>query len=249
MSTATRSRPSRARGERAVRPPERGDAETRIVLRGIGWEVYDALSNALPDGTPVRMTYDGKDLEIMTTSGFHDFFKYLVGLFVHEVAMALGVPMLGLGQTTWKRPRLARGLEADESFYFLPEKIPVAMATIRRKSTNIADYPDPDLAIEIDISPPTVDREEVYRKLRIGEVWYFDGEHVRIEQLGDDGAYTVASRSRFLPIKDVEIRRWLVEEDSSDHNAWGQRLRAWLRRIARSRKPAPRRPGRRKKDG
>jgi hypothetical protein len=114
---------------------------------------------------------------------------------------------------------------------------------------NIADYPNPDMAIEVDISPPAVDREDIYKKLQVAETWYFDGEEVTIEQLGEDGTYTVAGQSRFLPVKPAEIRRWLVEEDSTDRTAWTLRLRAWLRRITRTRKSSTRRPRRRKSDG
>ena len=156
--------------------------------------------------------------------------------------------MLGAGQTTWKRPELARGLEADDSYYFLAEKLPVVAAALKRRSKDIADYPNPDMAIEIDISPPAVDREDIYKKLQVAEIWYFDGEELTIEQLGEDGTYAVASQSRFLPIKAIEIRRWLVEEDSTDQLVWSQRLRAWLPRISRTRKPTTRRPRRRKAD-
>ena len=41
---------------------------------------------------------------------------------------------------------------------------------------DIADYPNPDLAIEIDISPPEVDREGIYKSLKVAEIWRFDGE-------------------------------------------------------------------------
>lgn len=249
MSTVTRRKPSKVRARRAVRPPEPGDAETRIVLPGVGWEVYDLLSDSLRDGSPIRLTYDGKDLEIMTTSNYHDLFKYVLGVFVHEVATALGIPHSGSGSTTWKRPDLERGLEADESFSFEAEKIATIAAAIKRRSMNIADYPNPDLAIEVDISPPEVDREDIYKKLKVAEIWYFDGKDVRIEQLGEDGHYFIAEQSRFLPIKAIEIRRWLVEEDSTDRVAWTLHLRAWLRRIARTRKPSTRRPRRRKADG
>ena len=108
---------------------------------------------------------------------------------------------------------------------------------------DIADYPNPDLAIEIDISPPEVDREGIYESLQVAEIWRFDGDEVTIEQLGEDGTYVRAEMSRFLPVKAVEIRRWIVEEDSNDQTAWCLRLRAWLRRIARTRKPQAKRPG------
>jgi hypothetical protein len=249
MSTVTRRRPSKARTRRVVRPLDRDDAETRIVFRGVGWEVYDALSDALPDGSYVRMIYDGKDLEIMTTSQIHDDFKDLLGLFVHETATAFRIPIAGGGQATWKRPEVARGLEADNSFYFRPEKFPLVAAARKRRSMDIADYPDPDMAIEVDISPPEVDREEIYKQLQVAEIWYFDGEEATIEQLGEDGNYSVAEQSRFLPVKPSEIRRWLVEEDSIDRTAWLIRLRAWLRRISRTRQRQTPRPRRRKPGG
>jgi hypothetical protein len=249
MSTITARKPSKTRAKRLIRPLDRGDAETRIVLRDVGWDVYDMLSDAVGEGSPVRMIYDGKDLEIMTTSHIHDDFKDLLGLFVHEVATAFRIAITGGGRATWKRPELERGLEADNSFYFLPEKFPVIAEARKHRSLNIADYPNPDMAVEVDISPPAVDREDIYKKLQVAEIWYFDGEDVTIEQLGADGNYTVASQSRFLPVKPEEIRRWLLEEDSLDRMAWTLRLRAWLRRISRTRKPPTQRARRRKSDG
>ncbi len=249
MSTVTRQKPSRAGAKRVIRTLEAEDAETRLVFRGVGWEVYDALSDALPEASAIRMIYDGKDLEIVMPSNLHDHFKDLLGLFVHEVAVAMLIPVSGAGQTTWKRPELARGLEADQSFYFLPEKLPVVAAALTRRSRNIADYPNPDLAVEVDLSPPQVDRDEIYKQLQVAEIWFFDGNEATIEQLGEDGKYVVADTSRFLPIKAVEIRRWLLEEPYTERTSWLLRLRAWLRRIARTRRRATPRPRRRKPGG
>ena len=246
MSTVTGQKPSKVRAKRAIRLPDRADEEKRIVLPDVGWEVYDLLSASLRDGSPIRMTYDGKDLEIMTTSDIHDNFRSLMGLIVHEVTVALDIPHTGSGSTTWKRPEIARGLEADDSFYFRVEKFPIVAAARKRRAMDIADYPNPDLAIEGDISPPEVDREDIYKKLKVEEIWYFDGKEVTIKRLGEHGNDAVAEQSQFLPIKAVEIRRWLVEEDSNDRVAWTLRLRAWCRRVARTRKPATRRPRRRK---
>jgi Uma2 family endonuclease len=244
-SKPAKKAPSKARATRAVRPLVRQDAETRIVLRDVGWEVYDILSDAVGEGQHVRMAYDGKDLELMTTSRIHEHFKDLFGLFVAEVANELRIPRGAAGETTWKRPEIARGLEADQCYYFLPEKLTADARARASKSMDVADYPNPDLAVEIDLSPPEVDREDIYKKLQVAEIWYFDGEDVRIEQLREDGTYAAAEMSRFLPIKAVEIRRWLAQEDSSDQTAWCLRLRTWLRRISRTRKP-PKPPARRK---
>jgi len=100
-----------------------------------------------------------------------------------------------------------------------------------RRSQKIADYPNPDLGIEVDISPSKIDRQGIYAALQVAEIWRFDGEseQVIIERLGEDGSYQSVEGSAFLPILAKEVRRWVVEEDSSDESAWARRLRAWAR--------------------
>ncbi len=196
------------------------------MLRSVGWEVYDLLSDAVGEGQHVRLSYDGKDLEITTTSRIHEYFKDLFGQFVTQVCNALRIPRSPAGETTWKRPELSLGVEADQCYYFLPEKLAADARARARKSRDVADYPNPDLAIEVDSSEPEVDRGDIYQLLQVAEICYFDGEEVTVEQLREDGTYSVAEMSRFLPIKAVEIRRWIVEEDSSDQAAWSRRLAA-----------------------
>lgn len=256
MSTITTPRPVRTRTRAKTttvpeidEPEARPGAETRIVLRDVGWQAYDVLSEAIGTRSNVRLTYDGKDLEIMTRSRMHELFRELSGQFVVEVSNAFRIRRSAAGETTWKRPELSRGLEADHCYYFTAQKLDADARAQAGRSKDPADYPNPDLAIEIDISPPEVDRKSIYRALKVGEIWYFDGEDVTIEQLGDDGQYVDAAMSRFLPVKAVEIRRWLVEEDCTDQLAWSLRLRAWVNRIARTRKTAVKPRPRRRKGG
>jgi Uma2 family endonuclease len=250
MSTITKQRSLKPRVEPkpAIELPDRSGGETRIAIRGVEWKVYDLLSDAVGEGQHVRMAYDGKDLEIMTTGRIHEYFKDLFGQFVLAVCNELRIPRSPAGETTWKRPELSRGLEADQCYYFLPAKLAADARARAMGSMDVADYPNPDLAIEIDISQPEVDREGIYKSLQVAEIWRFNGDEVTIEQLGEDGTYHVADMSRFLPVKAVEIRRWILEEDSNDQTAWYGRLRTWLRRLSRTRKPRAKRPRRRKGD-
>lgn len=163
--------------------------------------------------------------------------EVLFGLLIYEVATACEIPNSAMGQTTWKRREVSRGLEADQCYHFDPKKIALVNAARRRRSLEIADYPNPDLAVEIDISAPLVDREAIYQSRKVGEIWSFDGDRVKVSQFAEDGTYAAATTSRFLPIKDVEIQRWIVEEDWGDQPDWCRRLRAWLRRVVSRRKP------------
>ncbi|MBV8488422.1 MAG: Uma2 family endonuclease, partial [Planctomycetaceae bacterium] len=126
---------------------------------------------------------------------------------------------------------VGRGLEADESYFFLPEKLDTVAAGKARRSMDIAYYPNPDLAIEVDLTPPKIDRPGIYAALKVTEIWRLDGQcgQVFIDRLQDDGTYHTAERSRFLPVAALEIRRWVIDEDSRDRSAWARRLRAWVR--------------------
>jgi len=203
--------------------------EQRITLRGISWDLYDRLSDAIGEHQHVRLTYDGKDLEIMTTGYRHEGLKGLIGRLVNAVAFELDINYTDGGQTTWKRPEIERGLEADECYFFEPDKIVVIAKSFARKSNDVADYPNPDLAIEIELSRSEVDRPGIYAALRVIEVWRFVGETVVFEQLQEDGSYSPVKMSRFLPIRPDEVTRWITDDEVVNKTAWERRLRAWIR--------------------
>ena len=150
---------------------------------------------------------------------------------MEAIAQELEIPYKSAGQTTWKRPEVARGLESDECYFFGADKLAVVAEARARRSKRIADYPNPDLGIEVNISPSKIDRPGIYAALKVSEVWRFDGEReeVIIERLGEDGSFHPVEGSAFLVIRAKEVRRWVVEEDSSDECAWARRLRAWAR--------------------
>ena len=137
------------------------------------------------------------------------------------------------GQTTWKTAEADRGLEADQSYYFDPEKLRVARAALARRSMDPADYPKPDMAIEIDISRSQVNRPSIYKALRVAEVWRFNGITLVIEQLQPDGSYTRVEVSRFLPIPPDEIVAWLTADDALLETAWNRRLYQWAMGLGR----------------
>jgi len=204
--------------------------DERVVIRGVDWGFYEQLADSISERCHIHVDYDGKDVEIMSPSLLHEIDKTLLSRVVELVAEECEIPFMGAGQTTWKRPDVTRGLEADESYFFHAHKLDAVAAGKARRSLDIADYPNPDLGIEVDMSPPKIDRPGIYAALRVAEVWRFDGERQElvIERLEDDGTYRAVDRSSFLPVYAAEIRRWVVEEDSHDECAWARRLRAWV---------------------
>jgi Uma2 family endonuclease len=202
--------------------------DDRIVFRGVSWEAYNSLSEAVTEGRHVRLAYDGTDLEFMTTGLVHENLKELVSSFVGAVASWSRIKHTSFGETTWKSQDAKRGLQADLSYCLDPDKIRAATEALGRNSMDPADYPRPDLAVEIDISDPQVDRPSIYAVLRVSEVWRIGSERkVTIEHLQPDGSYAQVEASRFLHVTAEEIHDWLTAEDVGDEEVWFRRLTEW----------------------
>jgi Uma2 family endonuclease len=232
MSAATFPKPTPVAPTTTCRWGGTPDGDQRVAIRGVSWDLYERISEAIGQGQRVFLAFDGKDLEIMTKGPNHEDYRDRFNDFLKAVATACGIRGRWLGETTWKRPRADRGIEADQCCIFDPEKLAAVNRARANSSNDVADYPDPDLAVEIDISPSLVDRPSIYAALNVGEVWRFDGNLVVIEQLGPDGKYVAVARSRWLPVRPADVRRWLVEEDSSDDVKWRRRLTAWAMGLA-----------------
>ena len=139
--------------------------ETRIGFTGVGFDVYERLIRATPARTAIRMAYDGKDLEIMVKGPVHDHYSHS-STGSSRSRRACGASPRVLGETTWIRPEIERGLEADRCYLFDPAKLAVVRNLLRRVENDIALYPNPDLAVEIDISRPQADRPAIYAASR-----------------------------------------------------------------------------------
>jgi Uma2 family endonuclease len=203
--------------------------EWRVVFRGVDWETYSKLIDSCREGSPIKLAFDGRDLEIMTTGNQHEIFKTLIGRMVDALTEELDIAVRSVGQTTWKRPALNRGLEADHTYYFSEAKQLAADDALARDSNRVDDYPNPDLAIEIDLSRSKVDRPAIYAALMVPEVWRFDGRTMLIERITPEGFYSKVERSSFIPIDAVEISQWLLDGRASKEIPWIRRFRAWIR--------------------
>ena len=148
-------------------------AEERGVMRDVSWNLYDRLTDAIAERSSIRVAFDGKDVEIMVLGPAHENLGGLLSTFVDEVCDALDVDPHQLGSTTWKRPEVSRGRRSGSVLLFRPGEGGDVPSALARDSNDGAAYPLPDLAVEIDISPPKIDRPGIYSALRVPEVWRF----------------------------------------------------------------------------
>jgi Uma2 family endonuclease len=201
----------------------------RRVFRGVDWRFYERVHEVVGLNRGLRIAFDGKDLEIMPIGRAHERVVAFAFLLIDVVIEELEIPSEPAGSTTWMRPDVERGIEADQSYYFDPEKLALSAAALARDAKEIAAYTNPDLAIEVDISEPKVDRPGIYAALRVPEIWRFNETGAIIERLTDQGTYADAGRSGFLPIVADEVARWVLLEERSNLPEWKRRLRAWVR--------------------
>jgi Uma2 family endonuclease len=200
--------------------------EQRVVLRGIGWDGFEAILKIIGAQPAVRLAYDRGDLELMATSQDHELFKTLLGRMVETIGQELRIPCKGVGSMTWRKQVADRGIEPDDCFYI------ASFPLIRgKKDINLDVDPPPDLAIEVEISRSLLDRLGIYAALRVPEIWRADGETVRIEQLQANGTYARVDTSLSFPfLRAEEIVEWLRRaEEIEDHSEWGYQFSQWVR--------------------
>ena len=183
-------------------------ADARFVICGVDWVTYEAISQALGN-RPTRLTFDGENLELTSPSPIHEWYASQIGRLLETLAFELGLPIRSGGSTTFKRKAIERGLEPDECFWIQNEP-----AVRGRMELDLLVNHPPDLAVEIDISRSSLDRLSIYARLRIPEVWAFNGESLRILVLQADGRYSETSVSRCLPQLPVQEMVQFLQPDS-----------------------------------
>ena len=218
MTTAVRtSRP------RQTPQSPRADCRPGIVLHDVSWELYERLVDELGD-QHISINFDNGEMELMPPLHIHEQWKKVIGGFVEILAVELNIPMRRLGQATFRRQDLAKGLEADECYYVQNE------AKVRGKLTiDLSHDPPPDLAIEIDITHSSIDRQAIYVGLGIPEVWRFNRRRLTFLRLEKKGYKPIRRSAAFPFLASSDLKRFLDAWGTTDETTLYRRFRDWVR--------------------
>lgn len=198
--------------------------ENRIVLSGVPWNLYEQLREN-KENWHVRMAYDNGRLELMSPSPDHEVVKRLVGRLIEAFTEEMNISCRSLSGTTWKRPELAKGLEADECYYILNHH-----RVCHRLEVDLAVDPPPDLAVETEVSRSLVPRLGIYAALGVPEIWRWRKQMLTAYSLGADGKYAECEFSYNLPMLRVkDLEPFLNFELAADETAWIRNFRVWIR--------------------
>jgi Uma2 family endonuclease len=206
------------------RVPRIETCSQRFVLRGVSWELYEAL-RATDANYHIRMTYDRGTLEMMSPSEGHEETRRLIGRMIETLTEELEIPMRSRGSTTWKSAELDRALEADECYYI--KNFP---AVAGRRTVDLRTDPPPDLAVEAEYSRNLVDKLPIYASLGIPEIWRSDGAAIIALHLKNDGRYQAQEFSWNFPfLRVADLNPFLAQLEGADETAWIRSFRAWVR--------------------
>ena len=162
------------------------DPEERFITSGVSWQVYESILNSLGDSSSYRLAYLSGTLEIMSPSRSHEVDKKAISRLLEVYLEENRVPFWGLGSMTIRKEDERAGKEPDECYCIGTDK------------------EIPDLAIEVIYTSGSVDVLEVYQRLGVKEVWFWQNKQFTIYCLQGDG-YEEASRSKSLPNLDLVL--------------------------------------------
>jgi Uma2 family endonuclease len=198
---------------------------SRLYREGVSWEEYEELLDELMGVRSVRVSYDQGRMEIMSLSSEHEGYA---GLFTHLIQILteeLGLEFTSRGSTTLKSQGAEKGAEPDDCFYI------GELDRIRgKKRLNLDLDAPPDLAIEVDITNPTLDKLSIYAGLGVPELWRYDEGKVEFYHLEDD-YYAAIRKSDLFPFLTPAVVAEAIERgDNEDINAMRREFRNWVQK-------------------
>ncbi|HEY4055072.1 MAG TPA: Uma2 family endonuclease [Kofleriaceae bacterium] len=163
------------------------------VKRGVSWRALQAFLVKRGDEQP-RIAYLEGTLELMSPSRKHDHISRRFVAVVEAYLDHLGLRYQTTGAWLLRNAGKAAALEPDESF---------VLHDLRKKR--------PDLAIEVVVSSGTLKKLEIYRRLRIHEVWFWHRRKgIEVHVLTPRG-YEKRTESQCVPSCDFALVRSLLK--------------------------------------
>ena len=174
------------------------DREEKYITSGVNWQAYESLLSALGNSSCYRVAYLSETLEIMSPSRSHELNKENIGRLLEAYLETKRIRFWGLGSTTFKSQDKQAGKEPDKSYCIGTNK------------------EIPDLAIEVVYTSGGIDTLEVYRRLAVKEVWFWQNNELKIYCLENDN-YQQQQQSKLLPDLDLTLlAQYVVIQDPLD---------------------------------
>lgn len=164
-------------------------ADQVIVMNGISWAGYESLLALRGERSRPKIAFLDGVVELMTTSRGHEGMKGNVGRLIEAYCMHASIDFSTYGNWTLQKKVKKAGVEPDECYIFGP--------TPKQKDR-------PDLVIEIVWTSGGIDKLEAYRRLRVGEVWFWKNDSISVHVL-EGNRYEAREQSVCLQDLDLAL--------------------------------------------
>jgi Uma2 family endonuclease len=197
--------------------------EKRVTLRGVSWQGYQDILQALPQTRASRLTYDDGVLEIAVPLEDHEQASELIGLFIRILVVEMGLKLKSMRSTTLECIGLNRGAEPDNAYYIQNQY------QVAGRKVDLAKDPPPDLVVEVEITHSDVDKNRLYASMGVPEFWRFNGQVWTILQLHGEMYREVSHSPTFSAVEKADLYRFL-EQAKLDEVEAELSFRQWVRR-------------------
>lgn len=183
-----------------ISPPVANEPVQHFVFEAVSYDQFVAITDAWGERPGLRVSYDGRRLEIMTTSMRHERWKRLLSRLIDALTLTLDIAMEGGGNTTFRNQFVEKGVEPDDCFW-----IQNVDGILGVDDWVAGTHPPPDLAVEIVVTRGVINRTEIYGQFGVQELWVYDGANLSSLHRQSDGTYLEADHSLAFPFLDVSL--------------------------------------------
>jgi Uma2 family endonuclease len=149
--------------------------------------------------------------------------KKVIARLIEAYSDASGIDAEGFGSTTFNREELQMGLEPEECYY-----VAHAADVAAKSELDLEVDPPPDLAVEVDISPPDIAKQPIYAALGVPEIWRYDGRRLIPLRRTADGYAEMEKSMAFPDLPMDRLNEFLSIGLASGQSAAVRAMREWL---------------------
>ena len=171
--------------------------DSSLAFSNISWPQFDAIATAFNDIAGVRLIYLDNVLEIMTLSPEHEETKSTIRVLLEAYLREIGLRFYVRGSATLGSREIGGQKEPDESYNLETKKA------------------IPDLVIEVIFTSGAIDKLELYRRIGIPELWFWEDGVLQIYHLENE--YRKVESSPLLPYLNLTLfRKYITYFDQYD---------------------------------
>ncbi|CAN5736599.1 Uma2 family endonuclease [soil metagenome] len=196
----------------------------KLILQGVGWDFYERILNEFADSNGLHFAYDDGFLEVEVPLFEHESANRILQNLVTTICVEKEIDFVNAGSTTFRKQSKAKGVEPDTCFYIQNEK------KIRGKSEiDLKNDPPPDLAIEVDITSPSLNKLPIYAGLGVSEVWLYKGDKVEFYKLFGEYYKQIETSETFVFLTAEKVTEFLQNGFNESSTDWFRKVRKWIK--------------------